>query len=218
MSLKQPYPQKDQDPLSEVLVNGVSHGLGAALSIAGMVLLIIRAVKYGDVWHIVSFSIFGSTLIILYLASTLYHSLLVKPNIRKYFRILDHSAIYLLIAGTYTPFMLVNLRGPWGWTILSVIWALALLGITGKFFFLMRCNKLSTVLYVIMGWLCVIAGKELIANVPRLSLMLLAAGGLAYTLGLIFYGWRKLPYHHAVWHLFVLSGSIFHYFSVFYTL
>ena len=210
-------PHIQQGTVGEQIANSISHGIGALLSIAGLVILIVWAVGYGNAWHIVSFSIFGSTLIMLYLASTLYHSL-PMPRVKNVFRIIDHSAIFLLIAGTYTPFMLVNLRGPWGWIIFGIIWGLAIIGILSKIFYLSKFQKSSVVLYVLMGWLCIIAGKELVTHVPHLSLTLLIFGGVAYMIGLIFYGWRKLPYHHAVWHIFVLSGSILHYFSVLYTL
>ncbi|MCK5314455.1 MAG: hemolysin III family protein, partial [Anaerolineales bacterium] len=168
---------------------------------------------YGDVWRIVSFSIFGSSLVLLYLASTLYHSF-QNPRVKKIFQIFDHSAIYLLIAGTYTPFLLISLRGAWGWTFLVVIWGLAFLGIGLKALFFEYYERLSALGYVLMGWLCVIAGKELLTNVPQVSLIWLAVGGMAYTIGIIFLAWRKIPYGHAIWHLFVLGGSICHYFAV----
>ncbi|KAA3610943.1 MAG: hemolysin III family protein [Calditrichaeota bacterium] len=197
----------------EELANSISHGFGVVLSIAGLVVLIIAAATHGTVWHLVSFSIFGSTLIILYLASTLYHSIpkLAWKRILKKF---DHAAIFLLIAGSYTPFMLVNLRGAWGWSMFGVIWGLAITGVVLKMFFAHKYAKISTAIYVIMGWLCVIAFKQMLMHVPVFSLKLLIAGGLSYTGGVVFYVWKRLPYNHAIWHGFVLGGSILHFFSV----
>lgn len=197
----------------EEIVNSLTHGVGALLSIAGLVVLVVFAVLHGDVWHIVSFSIFGSTLVLLYLASSLYHSV-SEPTAKMFFKKLDHSAIFLLIAGSYTPFMLVSLRGAWGWSILAIIWALAIFGIILKFIFMPRFGKVSVAIYLFMGWFCVVALKELSEHVPPLSLTLMILGGLSYTAGVIFYAWRGLPYGHAVWHIFVLSGSMLHYFSV----
>ena len=203
--------------VGEEIVNSITHGIGALLSIAGLVIFIVWAAGSGSGWQIVSFSIFGGTLIILYLASTLYHGL-PMPRVKQAFKIIDHSAIFLLIAGTYTPFMLINLRGPWGWSILGIIWALAIMGILLKIFYISKFRKISMALYVFMGWLGIVAFREIFAHVPPLSLTLLAFGGLSYTIGLAFYGWRKLPYHHAVWHIFVIGGSISHYLAVWYTL
>jgi hemolysin III len=197
----------------EERINGLTHGIGVVLSVVGLVVLVVCATIYGNAWHVVSFSIFGSSLIILYTASTLYHSV-KHTTAKRVFWILDHSAIFILIAGTYTPFMLVSLRGGWGWSIFGVIWACAILGIILKVYYIGRFEKISVVVYVIMGWLCVVAFKEIIANVSSLSIILLIIGGLSYTFGVIFFAWQKLPYNHAIWHLCVLSGSVFHYFSV----
>jgi hemolysin III len=197
----------------EEIVNSLSHGIGTLLSIAGLVVLVVFAVLYGDNWHIVSFSIFGSTLIVLYAASTLYHSV-SSPSIKTIFKKLDHSAIFLLIAGTYTPFVLVSLRGAWGWSLFGVIWALAVAGIAVKFITIFRFPKLSVVIYVFMGWLGLVAIREIITAVPFQSFMLLLMGGLSYTAGIIFYAWREMPFNHGIWHAFVLCGSILHYFSV----
>lgn len=180
---------------------------------AGSTLLVVRATLYGDVWQIVSFSIYGSTLILLYLTSTLYHSFQYSP-VKWAFQIIDHGSIYLLIAGTYTPFLLVSMREGWGWILLSVIWGLALLGVGFKTFFIHRFRKLSTLIYILMGWLCVIALKQMLINIPPGGLVWLAVGGVVYTGGVIFYAWHKLPYNHAIWHLFVLGGSICHYFAI----
>lgn len=201
----------------EEIVNAISHGIGMLLSIAGFAILLFCAIKDGNGWRVAGFSVFGTTLILLYLASTLYHSFSL-PKVKSLFQIIDHAAIFLLIAGTYTPFMMVNLRGPWGWSFLGVVWGLAVLGVLLKVFYMSRFQKTSMALYIVMGWLCLIPMKQLILHVPHLSLTLLIFGGVSYMIGLIFYAWQRLPYHHAVWHIFVLSGSILHYFSVLYTL
>lgn len=197
----------------EEVANTVTHGIGVGLSIAGLVLLVVRAALYGDVWQVVSFSIYGSSLILLYLASTLYHGFQSK-RIKRIFRIFDHSAIYLLIAGTYTPFVLIALRGAWGWTLFGIIWGLAILGVSFKLIFGTKYEIVSTIFYVAMGWVVIIAIKPLIAALPFGGLMWLVAGGLAYTGGVVFYVWEKLPFNHAIWHGFVLAGSLFHFFSV----
>ena len=203
----QPYPVKEE------IANSITHGIGTALSIAGLVILVVFAATQGDVWHIVSFSIYGSTLILLYLASTLYHSF-PQPRVKRIFKIIDHSSIFLLIAGTYTPFMLTSLRGIWGWSLFGVVWGLAITGIVFKSIFISRFKKVSILVYILMGWLCILVVRQMILHIPYLGLLWLLAGGLFYTLGVIFYAWKNLPYHHAVWHLFVLGGSICHYFSI----
>ena len=197
----------------EEIANGVTHGIGAGLSIAGLTVLVVFAALYGDVWRVVSFSIYGAALVMMFTASTLYHSFR-RPGVKRVLRIIDHSMIYLLIAGTYTPFMLVTLRGPWGWSLFGVIWGLALAGIVLKTVMTGRYRILSTMTFVIMGWLCVIALKQMIASIPPHGMMWLAGGGLLYTFGVVFYVWRSLPYHHAVWHLFVLGGGMCHFFSI----
>lgn len=199
--------------LHEEIANSIIHGIGAGLSIAGLTILVVLGALYGNVWHIVSFSIYGSALILLYLASTLYHSF-KKQKIKRVFRILDHAAIFVLIAGTYTPFMLVNLRGPWGWSLLGIIWGLAIMGIIFKLFFTERFERLSLLIYLLMGWLCLIAARQMLVEIPTGGLLWLISGGLLYTLGVLFYRWKNLPYSHAIWHLFVLGGSICHYFSI----
>jgi hemolysin III len=198
---------------AEEIANSITHGIGMILSIIGMIILIILASLKGDAWHIVSFSIFGGCLMLLYLASTLYHSI-PDPDTKRLFKIIDHSAIYLLIAGTYTPYLLLNLRGAWGWTLFGIIWTLALSGILLKSYYIGRFRKTSVMLYIAMGWLCVIVFDQLIEKLDNLSLVLLISGGIAYTSGVIFYAWKKLPFNHAIWHMFVLTGSICHYFSV----
>jgi hemolysin III len=197
----------------EEIANSVTHGLGAALGVAGLVVLVTLASLRGDPWQVVSFSIYGASLILLYLCSTLYHGL-TDPGAKKRFKFLDHASIYLLIAGTYTPFTLVSIRGGWGWALFGVIWGLAILGILFKIRNTGRWGKISAAVYVLMGWLCVVALHRMIAEVPRAGLVWLFVGGLLYTGGLVFYGWKKLPYNHAVWHLFVLGGSICHFFAI----
>ncbi|MGB3851963.1 MAG: hemolysin III family protein [Tunicatimonas sp.] len=212
-------PTKTTPPLAkptsfrEEIANSITHGLGAALSIAGLTILVVWAAQYGNVWHVVSVSIYGSSLIVLYLASTLYHSFR-QPRVKRIFKVADHAAIYGLIAGTYTPFMLVNLRGPWGWSLFGTIWGLALAGILFKLFFTGRFERVSLVIYLLMGWLCVVAVKPMVAEIATGGLLWLIAGGLSYSLGVVFYRWESLRYHHAIWHVFVLAGSICHFFAV----
>jgi hemolysin III len=198
----------------EELANALTHGIGLALSIAGLVVLVSLSAARGDVWGVVSTAVFGATLVLLYLTSTLYHSLRGE-QLKRLLRKFDHAAIFLLIAGTYTPFLLVNLRGPWGWSLLGVIWALAVAGVVVKFWLAGRFKLGSTLLYLGMGWLIVIALRPMLRTVPEGALWLLLAGGLCYSAGTVFYLWKRLPYHHAVWHLFVLGGSACHFFAVF---
>ncbi len=195
------------------IANSVTHGIGVLLAIAALVILIVFAMIYGNAWHIVSFSIYGSTLVLLYLASTLYHAI-QRPRLKYILRIIDHSAVYLLIAGTYTPFMLVTLRGTQGWVMFGVIWGLALFGILFKTFFINKYVLISTLFYVLMGWLIVFSIQGLFVNLPHNGIILLAVGGLSYTLGLIFYAGRERLLMHAIWHLFVLGGSICHFFAI----
>ncbi len=197
----------------EEIANSITHGIGMLLAIGGLVVLVVYAALYGNVWHIVSCSIFGGALILLYLASTLYHAV-QHPEVKPILRILDHSAILVLIAGTYTPITLVSLRGLWGWTLFGVIWGLAVLGILIETTRLRRFRAGMLWLYVIMGWAVVAAVKPMLHNVGTGGLWLLLAGGLAYTGGITFYLWERLPYNHAIWHLFVLAGSTLHYFAV----
>jgi hemolysin III len=197
----------------EEIANSITHGLGIALAIGGLVVLIVFAALYGNTWHIVSCSIFGAALILLYAASTLYHSI-HHPRVKPVLRILDHAAILVLIAGTYTPITLVSLRGPWGWTLFGSIWGLAAMGIIIETTWLRRFRAGLIALYVIMGWAVVAAVKPMMANVGSGGLWLLLTGGLAYTGGIVFYLWRRLPYNHAIWHLFVLAGSTLHYFAI----
>lgn len=198
---------------NEELANSITHGLGIVLSIAGLAVLITFAGIFGTPWHIVSCSIYGTTLIILYTSSTLYHSV-QEPRKKQICRILDHSAIFILIAGSYTPFTLVNLRGPWGWSLFGLIWGLAILGVVVSALSRCRNRVISLILYVGMGWVIVVAAKPLLDSVQTGGLVFLLIGGLFYTSGLTFYGWKRLKYHHALWHIMVLLGSVFHFFAV----
>jgi hemolysin III len=197
----------------EELLNSITHGFGLALSVAGFLVLLALSIMRGDAWHVAGCSIFGATLIFLYGASTLYHSFQAL-HLRRVLRTLDHSAIFLLIAGTYTPFTLVNLRGSWGWSLLAAVWTLAVIGIVFKVFFVDRFAVVSTAIYLLMGWLGVVAIKPILLLLPTSGFIWLVAGGLAYTVGVVFFACRRVPYNHAIWHVFVLAGSICHYFAV----
>ena len=199
---------------SEEATNIITHAIGFFLGIAALVLMVVRASLYGDAWHIVGASIFGAGLVILYAASTIYHSVR-KPRARQCLRIIDHSTIYVLIAATYTPFTLVTLNGWVGWTMFGIVWGLAVTGIVMKAFFTGRFDVLSTLMYVFMGWMIIIAAKPLVDNLPQGGLTWLVAGGVAYTLGAIFYGINRLKFNHAIFHLFVLAGSICHFVTVY---
>ncbi|MDH3479972.1 MAG: hemolysin III family protein [Gemmatimonadota bacterium] len=201
--------------VAEEVAHAITHGVGLALSVAALTVLVAFASLRGNAWHVVSCSIYGATLVLLYAASTLYHAI-PSPRAKDVFRILDHSAIYLLIAGTYTPFTLVNLRGGWGWTLFGLVWGLAILGIVLEAVARQRIRFLSVVLYLGLGWLAAIAVKPLLDAVEIGGLVLLLVGGLAYSGGVVFYGWRRLPYHHAIWHVFVMVGSAAHFFAVLY--
>ena len=201
--------------LGEEIAHAVSHGIGALLSIAGLTVLVAYAALNGNVWHITSCSIYGATLIFLYTASTLYHGI-TQPQAKRVLQRIDHAAIFLLIAGTYTPFTLVSLHGAWGWTLFGLVWGLALLGVVLETVVKRRIHWLSLTLHLGLGWLVLIAIKPMIASVATGGLVLLLAGGLCYSLGVIFYVWRRLAYHHAVWHLFVMAGSALHFFSIFF--
>lgn len=199
--------------LGEEIANSVTHGVGAALSVAGLSVLVTLANIYGDAWRVVSFSIYGATMILLYLASAFYHAF-QNPKIKRIFRKLDHGAIFLLIAGTYTPYTLVTLRGAWGWTIFGVIWTLAAAGVILTGFLVKKVEWLSVVLYISMGWIVLAAFKPLLDNLPFAGIMWLLAGGLFYTVGTVAYIWEKIPFNHAIWHVFVLAGSACHYFGI----
>lgn len=204
---------KNSPGLKDEIANSVTHGLGSLLAIAGLVLLIIFAALKGTATHVVSFTIFGATAVLLYVSSTLYHSL-THQKAKFLFRKFDHMSIYLLIAGTYTPFCLVALNGWIGWTLFGLIWGCAVLGIVMKSFFTGRNEKLSTLIYVLMGWFGVLAAKPLYETLPSGCLALLLTGGVFYTAGTLFFMKDHVRYFHSVWHVFVIAGSAAHFFSV----
>jgi hemolysin III len=199
--------------LREEIAHAVSHGVGILLSIIGLAVLVAVSFRDGGVRHVVGSAVFGATLLILYVTSTLYHSV-THPRLKPVLRKLDHTAIYLLIAGTYTPLTLVTLHGPWGWGILTANWTLAIAGIVHAWSPWSRHRAVAHVLYVLMGWLILIAVVPLSHALQVGGLVLLALGGVVYTSGLAFYAWRRLPYNHLVWHLFVLTGSVLHFFAI----
>ncbi len=202
---------QSDDPRWE-LANALTHGAGALAAVVGAAVLVALAWASGDGWKIVSSAVFGATLVLLYTASTVYHAVR-EPRVKARLRVLDHCAIYLLIAGTYTPFTLVGLRGGWGWSLFGVVWGLAVAGVVFKLFFIERFHRLSTALYVGMGWMIVVAAVPMVQRLTPATLGWLAVGGLAYTAGTFFYHGRR-PYAHAVWHLFVIAGSVCHFAAV----
>ncbi len=208
-----------KDPLQydkkEEIVNSTIHGIGAALAIAALVVLVVFAANKGNAWQVVSFSIYGSSMILLYLASTFYHAF-SNPKVKSVFKVFDHASIYLLIAGTYTPFLLVNLRGPMGWSLFGIVWGLAVAGVVFKIFFIHRFNKISTLIYILMGWMIIVAMKEMVSAIAFSGIVWLFIGGLFYTVGTIFYLNKKMRYSHSIWHIFVLGGSISHFISIFF--
>lgn len=211
MSQTRPQPAWSR---AEEIAHSVSHGVGIVLAIAGLAVLVALAAMHGDAWHVVTSAVFGTTLILLYTASTLYHAL-PPGRAKRVLRVLDHSAIYLLIAGTYTPVALGPLRGPWGWTLFVLVWTMAVAGIVQKSLALERAPIASVVLYVAMGWCVLVAFEPLVKAVEPGGIALLVAGGVAYTVGIVFYALTRLRFHHFVWHLFVLAGSVLHWFAVY---
>ncbi|MDU2064952.1 MAG: hemolysin III family protein [Sporomusaceae bacterium] len=199
----------------EEKLNAITHGVGTAFALVALAVLVFAAYTSGSTWHIVSSFIYGISMVLLYLASTLYHSF-SNERIKAIFQIIDHSAIYLLIAGTYTPFVLVPLHGTLGWTVFAVIWSVALVGIVFQIFFVRRFKIFSTCCYLLMGWFAVVVIKPLMETLPHEGLLWLMVGGIFYSVGAIFYLWRRMPYNHAVWHLFVLAGSAAHFIAVFF--
>ncbi len=202
------------DPKEE-RINVWSHFIGLLLSVVALTVLVVKSSSLGNAWHIVSYSIYGASMILLYLASTLYHNA-KKPKIRARLNVFDHAAIYVLIAGTYTPYTLVTLNGVSGWVLFGVVWGAALVGIIFKLFYFGKYDRLSTIMYVVMGWMAVFAIKPLLENLSMQGLVWLALGGVFYTLGAIFYSREKLAYNHAIFHIFVLLGSISHFISIFF--
>lgn len=197
----------------EEVANSISHGLGLVLALAALPILVLTAMDVGNVRFLVGVSVFGGTMVLLYLASTLYHSM-THETWKQLFRVFDHTAIFLLIAGTYTPFALGVLRGPWGYSLLAVVWTLAIIGIILKIRTRTRHSRISIVLYVIMGWLAVVAIKPIVMLIPVPGILLILAGGLAYTGGLAFFAAQRIRYNHFIWHLFVIAGTVCHFFAV----
>ncbi len=197
----------------EEVANAITHGIGTALSVAALTLLVVFAAWKGTAWHVVSFTIYGVTMLLLYTASTLVHSF-PEGKTKDLFETFDHACIYLFIAGTYTPILLTVLRGPLGWSLFGIVWGLAAFGVLFKAFFTKQFLVLSTLFYVAMGWLIVFAWKPLMMQLEPGGAWLLVGGGLLYTVGAVFYVWRGFPYHHAVWHLFVIAGSACHFFAI----
>lgn len=201
--------------LAEEKMNFITHLVGAALSVVGLAVLIFLSVREHNLRMFVSFTAYGLSMLTLYISSTLYHSGF-SPKIRHFFRIADHCSIYLLIAGTYTPIALIGLGGRTGWTLAIIIWSIALIGITYKSMFVHKYNFISTIVYLMMSWMCIAFAKQLIAQLPRETLIWLLIGGFFYTTGIIFYLWHKLHHHHGIWHIFVLCGSVSHFVSILY--
>ncbi|UFJ41170.1 hemolysin III family protein [Brevibacillus humidisoli] len=197
----------------EEIANSITHGIGALLSIPALILLIVFSVRFGSAWHVVSFTLFGVTMLLLYFSSTFVHAL-PQGKAKDLFEILDHSSIYFFISGTYTPFLFLAVKGWLGWTLFGIVWGIAVVGTVFKCFFVKRFLFLSTFLYLVMGWLIVFAWNQLVASIDSTSLVLLVTGGLLYTVGTVFYVWRGFTYHHAIWHVLVLGGSTAHFFSI----
>nr|WP_132548872.1 hemolysin III family protein [Pectinatus cerevisiiphilus] len=198
----------------EEKINAITHGIGTFFAVIALVVLIIEAYINGGPWQMAAAIIYGVSLILLYLASTLYHSF-SRKRVKEILKFFDHAAIYILIAGNYTPFTLIPLHGTLGWAIFGVIWGLALVGIVFKIYFVKRFKYFSTLCYLLMGWLAVVMVKPLLAVLPAAAIYWLLAGGISYTIGTIFYLDKKIPYNHAVWHLFVIGGSVSHFITVF---
>ena len=199
--------------VSEEIANSISHGIGLLLAIAAAPFLILTAARAGSIWNIVGVSVFATSMMLLYLASTLYHAI-PYDRAKRVFRVLDHGAIFILIAGTYTPFTLGVMRGPWGWTLFGLVWSLAVFGLTMKAIFGTQHRWLTVPLYLLMGWLAVIAAPHILFSMPWAALMWILAGGLAYTAGTICFRAHSIRYSHFAWHLFVIAGTTCHFFAV----
>ncbi|SDI21396.1 PAQR family membrane homeostasis protein TrhA [Alteribacillus bidgolensis] len=198
----------------EEIANAATHAVGIVLSIAAITLLVVFASIHGTSFHILSVSIYGATMLLLYVSSTLLHSF-KKGKVKDLFEIFDHASIYLFIAGTYTPFLFHVIEGALSWTLFGIVWGLAIFGVGFKAFFVKKFMFLSTLFYILMGWIIIFAWQPLTSALPAGGIGFLVGGGLLYTIGTIFYMWRHFPYHHAVWHVFVLGGSIMHFFAIF---
>ncbi|MQR84797.1 hemolysin III family protein [Bacillus megaterium] len=197
----------------EEIANAITHGVGAVLSIVGLTLLIVLSSLEGTPWHVISFTIYGVTMLLLYVSSTLVHSF-PEGKVKDLFEIFDHSSIYLFIAGTYTPFLFIAVKGTTGWTLFGVVWGIALAGIVFKAFFVKKFLFISTILYVFMGWMIVFAWDSLTQNIAHQGIVLLVVGGVLYTIGAVFYVWRGFRFHHMIWHMFVLGGTVLHFLAI----
>ena len=213
-----PEPKNDKklphlETRAEEWASSITHAIGVALAITALTLLVVLSSKSGDPVRITTLSIFGASMIILYLASTIFHACHPEKHkkLKRAFKILDHSAIYALIAGTYTPILLVFMRGSWGWSLFGVLWGMTLVGVCIKVYYVDRCEKLSTAIYLVMGWMGILCARTMLAAIPPGAGLWIAAGGIAYTVGVIFFFWDRLPYNHAIWHLFVMAGSACHF-------
>ena len=200
-------------PLAEEIANSVTHGLGVALAVTALCVLVVLAARHGGARHVIGALVFGTTLVAMFLASTLYHAI-PHARAKRVLQLFDHAAIYLAIAGTYTPFMLVTIGGVRGWTLLAIVWFAGIAGITLRAVFGRRAHVLRVILYVVMGWTGIVVFRPLLAGVGAGGAALVFGGGVVYTLGIVFYSWQRLPYHHAIWHLFVLGGSLLHFLAV----
>jgi len=199
---------------AEELACSFTHGMGAIFSVGALAVMLVRSAQHGTVWHVASTGVFGASLVLLYVASCLYH-FVQTHGLKRVFQVLDHACIFILIAGTYTPFLLVNLRGPWGWSLFGIVWGIALVGIVLKAIVLPRYDKSTAFLYVAMGWLALVAVKPLLASLSASGFAWLVAGGASYTLGVVFFLNDHVKFAHVVWHLFVLGGSACHVLAVF---
>jgi len=197
----------------EEIANAITHGVGAVLSIVGLTLLIVLSSLEGTPWHVISFTIYGVTMLLLYVSSTLVHSF-PEGRVKDLFEIFDHSSIYLFIAGTYTPFLFIAVKGTTGWTLFGIVWGIALAGIVFKAFFVKKFLFISTILYVFMGWMIVFAWDSLTQNIAHQGIVLLVVGGVLYTIGAVFYVWRGFRFHHMIWHMFVLGGTVLHFLAI----
>ncbi|NGY83102.1 hemolysin III family protein [Bacillus megaterium] len=197
----------------EEIANAITHGVGAVLSIVGLTLLIVLSSLEGTPWHVISFTIYGVTMLLLYVSSTLVHSF-PEGKVKDLFEIFDHSSIYLFIAGTYTPFLFIAVKGTTGWTLFGIVWGIALAGIIFKAFFVKKFLFISTILYVFMGWMIVFAWDSLTQNIAHQGIVLLVVGGVLYTIGAVFYVWRGFRFHHMIWHMFVLGRTVLHFLAI----
>ena len=197
----------------EEIANAITHGVGAVLSIVGLTLLIVLSSLEGTPWHVISFTIYGVTMLLLYVSSTLVHSF-PEGKVKDLFEIFDHSSIYSFIAGTYTPFLFIAVKGTTGWTLFGIVWGIALAGIVFKAFFVKKFLFISTILYVFMGWMIVFAWDSLTQNIAHQGIVLLVVGGVLYTIGAVFYVWRGFRFHHMIWHMFVLGGTVLHFLAI----